>query len=281
RLAALDERLSAAEQAGGTVGELQAQLQEVAGQVEKLTAAFPELGRQITATVEELSAQVAALDEDQDALAGLVSNLQEQINAVQQQANSLDQRLNTTQESIENASTRRERAAALALAVGQLDSAIEQAESYEKPLQTVQALASGDQVVADASSSLQPMAEQGVPSTNQLRQEFDEVAGEIVHSTSDADGVLGQAASNLRRLVSVRAVGADVEGEGAEARVARAEARLEQGDLAGAVQELEGLEGAAAEAAAPWLEKARARVAAEQAVSQLQNHATGLLSQTQ
>lgn len=107
------------------------------------------------------------------------------------------------------------------------------------------------------------------------------MASDIVQSASAGDGVLERAWGNVSSLVSVRPVGAEVEGEGAEARVARAEARLEQGDLAAAVEELEGLEGAAAEAAAPWLEQARARLAAEQAVVQLQDHATGLLSQPQ
>jgi hypothetical protein len=79
-------------------------------------------------------------------------------------------------------------------------------------------------------------------------------------------------------LVTVRSVGADAEGSDADARVARAEARLADGDLAGAVAEIEGLEGPAAEAAAGWLERARARLAAEQALASLQEQASDLLT---
>jgi hypothetical protein len=61
--------------------------------------------------------------------------------------------------------------------------------------------------------------------------------------------------------------------------VARAEAALEQGNLAAAVAELEGLEGAAADAAAPWLAEARARLAAQAALAALQDRATHLLSE--
>jgi hypothetical protein len=92
--------------------------------------------------------------------------------------------------------------------------------------------------------------------------------------------MLERAAGNLMRLVTIRPVGADAEGDHAAARVARAEARLADGDLAGAVAELEGLEGAPAEAAAPWLEQARTRLAAENALQGLRAHATGLLAQS-
>jgi hypothetical protein len=62
----------------------------------------------------------------------------------------------------------------------------------------------------------------------------------------------------------------DVVGDDAGARVARAEVRLAEGALAAAVAELEGLSGAPATAAAGWLDDARARLAADQAVAALQ-----------
>jgi hypothetical protein len=82
----------------------------------------------------------------------------------------------------------------------------------------------------------------------------------------------------LSELVSVRPVGEDVEGDDAAARVARAEAVLAKGDLAGAVAELEGLTGQAAEAAAPWLADARARLDAEAALAALQSIAVARLA---
>jgi uroporphyrinogen-III synthase len=63
--------------------------------------------------------------------------------------------------------------------------------------------------------------------------------------------------------------------------VARAEAKLAQGDLAGAVAELEQLQGAPAGAAAEWLEMARMRLAAEEAVTSLQAHTTAMLTEAQ
>jgi hypothetical protein len=111
-----------------------------------------------------------------------------------------------------------------------------------------------------------------VPSLPELRNAFERSANEIVHTAQapDGDGLLDQAAGNLMRLVTVRPVGADVEGDGAAARVARAEAALAEGDLAAAVAELEGLQGPAAEAAAPWL---------AEALAALQERTTRLLSE--
>jgi uroporphyrinogen-III synthase len=82
------------------------------------------------------------------------------------------------------------------------------------------------------------------------------------------------------RLVTVRPVGDDVRGDTAEARVARAEAALDKGDLAAAVAELDQLEGRPAEAAADWLSRAKARLGADQAVAGLRAQATDLLSQS-
>jgi hypothetical protein len=83
------------------------------------------------------------------------------------------------------------------------------------------------------------------------------------------------------RLVTVRPVGADVAGESAAARVARAEAALAEGDLARAVAELEPLEGAADGAAASWLAQAHERLAAQAALAALQDRATRLLSEAE
>ena len=111
-----------------------------------------------------------------------------------------------------------------------------------------------------------------------LRQQFDQVEGEIIAAARGGEGLFEQAANNLRQLVTVRPVGAKAEGENAAAVVARAQARLQEGDLAAAVQEVEQLSGEAAQAAQPWLDQARARLAAEEAVSALQARTAELLT---
>jgi hypothetical protein len=177
----------------------------------------------------------------------------------------------------------RARAASLALTVAQLDAALDGGEPFAQVLDSVRSLDDGDPVVAKAFETLQAAAASGVPTLPKLRDSFDRVADDIVHAAQapDGDGLLDQAAGNLMRLVTVRPVGADVEGESAAARVARAEAALAAGDLAGAVAEAEPLEGAAGAAAASWLAQAHERLAAQAAVAALQDRATRLLSEAQ
>jgi hypothetical protein len=81
-------------------------------------------------------------------------------------------------------------------------------------------------------------------------------------------GWLRQALGKVESLVSIRRVGADVEGDDAEAVLARAQASLEAGDLEGAVAMLDGLAPAPAPASA-WLARAHAHLDAHAALEDL------------
>ena len=61
----------------------------------------------------------------------------------------------------------------------------------------------------------------------------------------------------------------DVTGETTDAIVARAQLKLQQNDIAGAVQELQKLDGASAAAAAPWMKLAQARLGVDLGTSQI------------
>ena len=79
--------------------------------------------------------------------------------------------------------------------------------------------------------------------------------------------------SRLSRLVQVRRI--DVGGQpqpepGRQAAVDDAMRQLAGGDLAASVTVLDGLEGAAAEAADPWLRMAKQRLAVEAALHQIE-----------
>ncbi|HSJ98287.1 MAG TPA: mitofilin family membrane protein, partial [Myxococcota bacterium] len=258
RLDALEVRLAQAEAARQEVERLAGRL----GGVEQQIAAGQEQTAGLTDEVVALSGQVGAQSTRLDVLAETVDQLQDRV---------------VTGED------RRTRAATLALIIAQLDGALDGGEPFEEVLDGLRALGGDDPAVAEAIETLEAAAASGVPGLPELRNSFDRVANDVVHAAQapDGDGLFDQAAGNLMRLVTVRPVGADVEGDGAAARVARAEAALEQGNLAAAVAELEGLEGAAAEAAAPWLAEARARLAAQAALAALQDRATHLLGAAQ
>ena len=131
-------------------------------------------------------------------------------------------------------------------------------------------LAQDDPALAGVVQPLERRAAAGLPGLAGLQARFPEVARRIAAIEVGQEGE-GWTAGVLRRLseaVNLRPVG-NVEGDAATAVAARAEVKLNAGDLAGAVAELNALDGAAAEAAASWLSDAEARLAADRAVSEL------------
>ena len=87
--------------------------------------------------------------------------------------------------------------------------------------------------------------------------------------------------ARLSALVTIRPEGENAQGDDPLARLARAEARLNAGDVAAAVGELSALPaGPIADAAAPWLARARARLDAEAAIASLQDAALAAFVKT-
>jgi uroporphyrinogen-III synthase len=263
-LAELSSRIGALETGQAQAEAARQELERLAGRlgaVEQQFAAGQEQTTGVSDKVVALTSQVGALSTRVDVLGDSVEKLRNQVAASED---------------------RRTRAATLALSVPQLDTALETGQPFEQVLDGLRALGADDPAVLEAVKRLDTAAS-GVPSLPELRSSFERVANDIVHAAQAPDGgsLIDQAAGNLMRLVTVRPVGADVEGDSAAARVARAEAALAKGDLAAAVAEVEGLDGAAAAAAAPWLAEAHKRLAAQAALAALQDQATRLLSEAQ
>ena len=158
----------------------------------------------------------------------------------------------------------------LLLAMLQLRDAIRGSGPYEEPLRMLQNLAEGDAALTEITAPLERRAPAGLPSLRDLQAAFPEVARRLAAIELGEEGE-GWSAGVLRRLseaVNLRPVGL-VEGDTPTAVAARAEVKLNDGDLEGALAEISSLTGAAAEAAAQWRGEAEARVAANQAVSAL------------
>lgn len=215
---------------------------------------------------------------------------------------SLATRLDALEQAITAAESRATGNAALALAVNQLQSALASQRPFAIELAALSNVAADDPAAAAqvraATDALADRAESGLPTLIELRARFPQLARDVVAAAraesaaaavaNAAPGTGGEAVATpgwldsamtkLSELVSVRPVGEDVEGDDASAHVARAEAALAKGDLAGAVAELDGLTGKAAEAAAAWLADARARLDAETAIATLQSLAVARLA---
>lgn len=168
-------------------------------------------------------------------------------------------------------------AAAVALAVGQLRVAVLSGQPFPAPLSNVKSILAADgETTATVSQTLRTLdvrASVGIATLATLRERFAANAGAILRAeTLAAAGWMDETLRRLAAVVTVRRTG-KVSGAGTEAILARAESRLDSGDLAAAVAELSMLAGAPAAAAAPWLDSARARLDVEAALTDLEAYA--------
>jgi hypothetical protein len=261
----------------GRLPELESALAETGSALQGLPALEQRLGQleqagsrldQLTGTIDRLDAAQAADRQRAETMAGTVEQL--------------GGRLDQAEQRLQVVAGQAQRAAAMILALGDIDRALVHAEPFASALDGLRGLAGNDQPAQQAIADLAPVAAAGAPDLAALRASFGDMAVAVTTASAAPEGegdLLGQATANLLELVQVRPVGEAAEGSAPAAILARAEAKLDGGDLAGAVAELEALAGPAAEAAAGWLTQARQRLAAEAAVEALRSHARDLLAQ--
>ena len=160
---------------------------------------------------------------------------------------------------------------ALLLAVLRIREAVEVARPFAAEYDAVAALARNRPDIVAAAAPLADPAKAGVASRAVLAQRLHALAGTIATAEAPpADDDWGERAwARLRGLVTIRRI--DGVGQSvAEAAVSVAERSLAAGDLAGAVAAIDPLTGPAAEAARPWLQMARRRLAVETALRQVE-----------
>lgn len=170
------------------------------------------------------------------------------------------------------------KAAAMLLAVSQLRSSLNQEQSFDKDLATVQTLMGDDEESLAALKKLEPYARSGVLTKQGLQTEFKGLAGDIVMAELAGEEVSWKekAANRLGNIVSVRKTG-ELEGQDTQAVVARAERMIDEGNFQGAIAELEKLDGKPREKAQSWIDDAQARLIADNVSSMMtQNVIKGL-----
>lgn len=169
------------------------------------------------------------------------------------------------------------RASAVIGVAARLSSSIEAGLPLGTELGLLAPLVQGDAKLGEATTALQPYAQKGVASRASLLADFPAVAKAALADDLADDSFGERLVGKLRGLVSLRRVGADVEGDTTEAKLARAEAALEAGDLAKAVELTKTLPAQTQRATAGWLARADAHLAAKRAVDQLAAQAVTLL----
>jgi hypothetical protein len=263
-VSALDARLAGAER---VVRELASRappaaadpkaLEEVTRRVAKLEAtpatppspaSDPALAARITALEAEIKAMAAALAE-------LAQRIPAATAAERGALEALANRVTAVERS-EKAAESGDRAIRLALAATALNNAVERGDAFATELATVKALGGDAKLVA----ALEPFARSGVPSAATLARQFSDLAPSL-QASPPREGVLARLQVNAEKLIRIRRVD-EPGGSDAGAIVARAEAKVSRGDIAGAVSELAQLPPDARAPAEAWIKSAQGRIAA-------------------
>lgn len=258
----LTARLSKLESAHGTA--------DVAGLTTKLTALETRIGA--------LETEIARASKTTD---GTIAAIDTRLKAVEANAPPVDlaQRLDSyALKSVEAGIEARLKAleaensgealhrAATMLALTQLARAANDTGSFSLQLDTYAVASPGDPMV----ELLRPYAKTGVPAKAALMAEFPDAARAALDAerSADARSLFSRLWANILSLVSVRQVG-DVSGNTTEARLARAQAKLDTNDLTAAAAEVRAVKGVAAKPLANWLKDAFARMTLDRAVADL------------
>ncbi|OWJ64977.1 COG4223 family protein, partial [Inquilinus limosus] len=216
------------------------------------------------AAVKTLGDTVATLSAGAQANGSTLAALQQQVDAVK-----------ATVERLRNSDTG---AQALSLAAGQLRSALDTGAPLDETLALLRGLAQNDPGLANAVAALEPAAK-GVPSRTALATGFAQAAEAARKADQPESGDwVDRSLSVVQGLVTVRPAPGEVEGTDTNSVLARAEGRLQRGDLAGTVEAVKGLSGPAASALAAWRGQAEARLSAESALQSLSALAVQRLS---
>jgi hypothetical protein len=240
---------------------------------EKIATAVAE-ARTDTSALDAIKAEIAAIDAKLKALAdaelgaGDGAQLGPEVAALDQRLGKIESVLPQIVEELDEDATET-KTATLAIAFANLRAAVEDGRPYEEELATLAALSPG-------SGDLGPLLDYedtGIPTLPALKTAFGKARDTAL--TEEAPGedtsLIDRLMASAESLVQVRRVDKDAEGTSAGAVLARAAGKLDNGDLEGAVKEVETLDGAPRDAYADWLDAAKARLAAGQTLQRLQS----------
>jgi hypothetical protein len=169
------------------------------------------------------------------------------------------------------------RASAVIGIAARLSAALDSGLPFATDLSLLAPLAKDDARLAEFMASLQPQAAAGVISRSALAAQFPAVAKAALADDLADDSFGERLLGKLKGLVSLRRVGADVPGDSVEAKLARAEAALNAGNVAKAAELVKSLPPQTSKATQAWLARADIHLATQRAVDQIAAHAVALL----
>jgi hypothetical protein len=259
------QTLADAAQTGGSVTDAAAITEQVTQAEQRIQAhldkaladaatANAKTVQDMQATIEELKAKIAALAE-----AG-VGEQSPDLTALTQRIAKLETEIDKGMAGTKSA--------AAAIAFANLRDAVAAGRPYATELATIKSF------VPDPGDlgPLPAYADKGIPTVPELTRSFPASRDAALAAASPApsgsffDRLLASAST----LIKVKRVDEAATGDSPSAVLARAEALLDKGDLAGAVTQVETLQGAPRDAFSAWLDQAHARLAANDIMQRLE-----------
>ncbi len=266
QLAALETRMADLSGALATVSGSLSRMEERLARLEAMQKEVPGPVRQelegIGARLDELQAGIAAREESFRAQDTVLSD---GLKTVGSTLANLDSRLSELEaRPIQTG----EKIAALSLAVGQVEAALNSGRPFRAALDRLTALGHDDPLISDgtAIAELEPWADQGIPDRLSLRRRYIELMPQIARELAGAEeeGWVDSVWNSIKGLVTIRRI----DGDGDVSPVGRAEMAMERGDLAAAAAAFEGVDNLGPEGNG-WLTLVQARIAAEREIDAL------------
>ena len=271
RLATLEKTLTTLEQAGGAtdangIEQAAALVARVDGMETALEKRYAALEDQIADSKSEISKAASASSDDGGPGTAALEAVARRLDSLEQQVTKIAARPAPVPAVSDG------RAAGLALAFQALRRSAESGGPFAEQLNSVKVLA-GDSVDLDG---LLAMAGRGAATQATLLSDLPNIlkSARLAASRSGDATLLERLASNAQAVVRVRKIG-PLGGNDTAAILSRMEGNAGKGDIKGVVSEAGQLEGDAATSVAPWLERAKARLALDVALTRLE---TGLLA---
>jgi hypothetical protein len=237
----------------------------------KNAAALQQTASQAAATVQQLDRRVAALETKPAAPTSDIADLRQQLAKLATTVAELTARVAAIEKAAPAQSAGDPTDSALLLTLLRIRDAVEMARPFAAEYDAFAALAQPRPEIAAAAAPLAEPAKTGVASRTVLIARLHALAGAIatVEAPPAEPDWSDKVLARLRGLVTIRRIDGAGQSE-PEAAVNTAERVLSGGDLAAAIAALDRLAGPPAEAARPWLQMARQRLAVEAALHRVE-----------
>lgn len=158
------------------------------------------------------------------------------------------------------------KAAAMLITFSQLRNSLNRQAPFEQDLALMEKLVSEDNIeLRGAIDRLAPHADGGVLSAAGLSNEFKGLTGDIVESSLKGEelSITEKAKARLSNLIEVKKDGELIGATETQKTVSKAQQLLDEGNIQGAIAELQTLDGEAAQTAQPFIERAEVALLAE------------------